>query len=199
MKAIRIIAVVLLVLVITVLTVSYFFKHHIRYLYSQNAKSAPYDVVIIPGLPYDAPVPNGLFKARMLWSKSLFDKGMVKNIIYSGSAVHTPYVEGEVMKAISARMSIPSQHTFAETRALHSTENIDYGLQLADSLGFKKVAVATDPFQTFFLERHVKKNHLPVALLPFDLDSFKAYEHLFLPFYDARGVQIPNFVPLKER
>lgn len=168
-------------------------------MYTQNAMSAPYDAVIIPGLPYDAPVPNGLFKARMLWSKSLFEKGIVRNIIYSGSAVHTPYIEGEVMKAISARLGIPAQHTFAETRALHTTENVDYGLQLADSLGFKKVAVATDPFQTFFLERHVKKNHLPLALLPFDLDSFKAYERLSLPFYDARKVQIPNFVPLKER
>jgi vancomycin permeability regulator SanA len=198
-KALRIVAIVLLVLVIAVLTVSYFFKQHIGHLYAQNAVAAPYDVVIIPGLPYDAPVPNGLFKARMLWSKNLFDKGIVKNIIYSGSAVHTPYIEGKVMKAISARMGIPAQHTFAETRALHTTENVDYCLQLADSLGFKKVAVATDPFQTFFLERHVKKNHLPVALLPFHLDSFKAYERLALPFYDARKVQIPNFVPLKER
>ncbi len=195
----RIVVIVLFVVGITVVVVSYFFKQHIRYLYTQNAMSAPYDAVIIPGLPYDTPVPNNLFKARMLWSKNLFDKGIVENIIYSGSAVHTPYTEAEIMKAISALMGIPAQHTFAETRALHTTENVDYGLLLADSLGFKKVAVATDPFQTFFLERHVKKNHLPVALLPFDLDSFKAYERLSLPFYDARKVQIPNFVPLKER
>ena len=189
----------MVVLAATAAVVTFLFKRHITQLYLENAALAPYDVVIIPGLPYDAPVPNGLFKARMLWSKNLFDKGIVKNIIYSGSAVHTPYVEGEVMKAISARMGITAQHTFAETKALHTTENVDYGIKLADSLGFKRVAVATDPFQTFFLERHIKRNHLPVALLPFHLDSFKAYERLSLPFYDARKVQIPNFVPLRER
>jgi vancomycin permeability regulator SanA len=198
-KALRIVVFVLFVLGITVVVVSYFFKFHIRHLYTESAARAPYDVVIIPGLPFDTPVPNNLFKARMLWSKSLYDNGVVTHIIYSGSAVHTPFVEGQIMKSIAEQMGIPPQVVFAETKALHTTENIRYGLQLADSLGFKKVAVATDPFQALFLERYIKKNHLPVALLPFDLDSFQAYERLSLPFYDARSAQIPNFVPLKQR
>jgi vancomycin permeability regulator SanA len=198
-KALRIIATVLLVLVIAVLTVSYFFKQHIAYLYAQNAVGAPYDVVIIPGLPYDAPVPNGLFKARMLWSKSLFDNGTVKHIIYSGSAVHTPYVEGEVMKSIALQMGLPAQVLFAETKALHTTENISYCLQLADSLGFKKIAVATDPFQALFLERHISKSKLPVAILPFPLDSFKAFEKRPWPDFNAENALVKDFVPLKER
>lgn len=199
MKALRIIAVVLFIFVITVLTVSYFFKQHICQLYSQNVSNAPYDVVIIPGLPYDTPSPNNLFKARMFWSKSLYDNGTVKHIIYSGSAVHTPFVEGEVMRRIALQMGLPSNVVFAETKALHTTENISYCLQLADSLGFKKVAVATDPFQSLFLERHISKNNLPLAILPFSLDSFKAFDKRQWPDFDAEKALVKGFVPLKER
>lgn len=135
----------------------------------------------------------------MLWSKSLFDKGLAKNIIYSGSAVHTPYVEGEIMKAIALQMGLPVSNVYAEVNAQHTTENVDYGLQLAHSLGFQKIAVASDPFQTIFLKQHIAKHQLPVALLPFDLDSFTAFKKYSFPHIDYRQFLIQHFVPLKER
>lgn len=164
-----------------------------------NASKAPFDAVIIPGLPFDTPTPNNLFKARMVWSKSLFDKGLVKNVIYSGSAVHTPYVEGEIMKAIALQMGLPAANVYAEVNAQHTTENVDYGLQLARSLGFQKVAVASDPFQTIFLKHHIAQHQLPVALLPFALDSFSAFKKYSFPLIDYRQFLVQNFVPLKER
>lgn len=198
-KFLRILIVVIVLLAATAAVVTFLFKRHITNLYIENTARAPYDVVIIPGLPYDTPTPNNLFKARMFWSKSLYDNGTVKHIIYSGSAVHTPFVEGEVMKGIALQMGLPADVVFAETKALHTTENISYCLQLADSLGLKKVAVATDPFQSLFLERHLSKNKLPVAILPFPLDSFKAFEKRQWPDFDAEKALVKGFVPLKER
>lgn len=199
MKKLKWVLGVVVVLLVLGFTLTQYFKYSIRQLYTVNAAAAPYDVVIIPGLPFDTPTPNNLFKARMLWSKDLYDKGLVKNIIYSGAAVHTPYIEGEVMKEISMLLGIPAEHTFAETKAEHTVNNIEEGLKLARQMGFSKVAVATDPFQTAFLKRHIDKNKLPIALLPFDLDSFSRFEKQALPHFNSERAFVKDFVPLKER
>src|SRR6476620_7819913 len=71
---------------------------------------APYDVIIVPGVPYDAAQVSQIYKARMLWAKWLYDRKIAKNIIFSGSAVHTPYVEAQTMKIMADSMGIPSEH-----------------------------------------------------------------------------------------
>lgn len=199
MKKLKWFLLVVVLLVVAGYTATQLFKHHIRLMYTANLAGAPYDVVIIPGLPYDTPTPNNLFKARMLWAKTLYNKGVVKNIIYSGAAVHTPYVEGTVMKDISVLMGIPPQHTFAETKAEHTVNNVDEGLKLARSLGFKRIAVATDPFQTLFLRRYIKQHNLPLALLPFSLEAFVGFEKMPFPQFNAEHAFVQGFVPLKER
>jgi len=49
-----------------------------------------------------------------------------RNIIFSGSAVSSPYVEGVAMKIIADTLGI-RRPTFSETKAEHSTENAYYG------------------------------------------------------------------------
>jgi uncharacterized SAM-binding protein YcdF (DUF218 family) len=166
--------------------------------YNRYVSDVPYDVIIVPGIPYDSIKPNRILLARMHWAKHLYETGIAKNIIFSGSAVHTPFVEGKAMKMIADAMGIPPQNTFIEYHALHSTENVDYGLKLADSLGFKKVAVATDPFQSLFLSMHIKDRKLNVALLPFQLDSMKTFNRP-LPAINYAEAYVQNFVPLKNR
>ena len=125
------------------------FRVHTVNTYTENIQQAPFDAVIIPGIPYDTAAPNDMLKARMYWAKKLFQSGVAKNLIFSGDAVHTPYVEGCCMKTMADSMGLPVANTFAETKALHGTENVDYSLKLAKEKGWKKVAVATDPFRVF--------------------------------------------------
>ena len=170
--------------------------------YKENISKAPFDAIIVPGIPYDTVLTgNGaiLFKSRMLWSKDLYQSGITKNIIYSGAAVHTPYHEGEVMKMIAESLGIPAANIFVEGDALHSDENVIYGLKLALKLGFKNVAVATDPYQSLFLKKFVVKNKMEVALLPLSVDSMPIYKDIELPKVDSRKVFVENFVPLKDR
>lgn len=168
--------------------------------YNTYVSQGPYDVIIVPGLPFDTvdSKSNILFKARIFWAKYLYNKGIAKHIIFSGSAVHSPYVEGEVMKMLADSMGIPSDKTFIEDKALHSTENIDYGIQLANSLGFHKIAVASDPFQCLFLQKYITSKNYSVGILPFNLDSMKSYNRP-LPRIDVEKAFVRNFVPLDER
>jgi hypothetical protein len=198
MRFLKYLLVTVIVLGVLAWLVHYRFKSHTNDTYAISLKHAPYDVIIIPGSPYDSLEPNYMLKVRMHWAKYLFDKGITRNIIFSGAAVHTPFVEGICMKAIADSMGIPLQFTFAETKALHGIENISLGLEMAKNLGFKKTAVATDPFQSYFLSNKVEVTNPSLAFLPLSVDSMEAYDRA-LPRINAKSAFVENFVRLKER
>src|SRR6476620_3127941 len=112
---------------------------------------APYDVIIVPGYPYEENPKMPLLTCRMNWAKELYDKGIAKNIIFSGGAIHTAYIEAKVMRIISDSFHIPQNHVFIEDKAPHSFQNLTYSVKLAKQLGFKTFAVATDPWQFSYM------------------------------------------------
>ncbi|MES2621311.1 MAG: YdcF family protein [Bacteroidota bacterium] len=166
--------------------------------YQTYIKAAPYDAIIIPGIPYDSGKSHVMLKVRMYWAKQLFEKGITKNIIFSGAAVHSPYIEGHYMKILADSLGIPSNHTFVEPTALHGTENAANGFIMAQQMGFKKIALATDPFQSIFLESYEGVNVKGLAYLPFPVDSMPAFTK-DLPAINPAEAFVPDFVPLKSR
>ena len=128
----------------------------------------PFDVIIVPGAPYGDSKMKIVLKSRILWAKYLYDRNVTKNIIFSGAAVYTPYVESKVMKIYADSLGLPSKHTFTETRAEHTTENIYFSVMMAKEMGFEKIAVATDPYQAVILNRFIKKNCPEVKMLVID-------------------------------
>lgn len=173
--------------------------HHTMATYHKHVLHAPFDVVIVPGLPHDTNRLNPLLKARMLWAKELYENGTARHIIFSGSAVHTPFIEGMVMKIMADSIGIPTQHTFIEDKALHSHENIAYGVKKALGMGFKNIAIATDPIQSFMARRYIRLYHSQVSLLPFSVTAMPVYYRAEFPKVDACDAYVENFVPLKER
>lgn len=190
------------VLLIIIGAIFYISSCHIKRdtirIYSTNVKRAPFDAVIVPGIPYSKENPEYMMPVRLRWAMELYKKGIAKNIIFSGSAVHSPYVEGLYMKIMADSLGVPSSHTFAEEKALHSIENISYGLVLADSLGFHKVAIATDPFQSIFLSSTYSKINPALAFLPLDVDSMKSFSRP-LPSVNVNAAFVHNFIPLEKR
>lgn len=102
------------------------------------------------------------------------------------------------MKLIADAMGVPAEHTFAETQAEHSKENVYYGWLMAQKLGFKSVALASDPYQVFFLEGFVETNLPEMGLLPIPVDSLKKF-YLPVPRIDASPAFVENFIPLNKR
>ena len=167
------------------------------YLHSENNKT--FDAIVVPGIPYDGNSWDSLMKARVLWSYSLYKNGIARNIIYSGDAVYSPYRESSVMGKYAQELGIPKENIFYDTLAQHSTENVYYSYLLAKQLGFKTIALATDPFQAFMLRGYSKKRFgTPVYHLPFVIDTIKAYSHL-KPVIDATDLKVENFVPITEQ
>ena len=153
----------------------------------------PVDAIVVPGVQYNGLKWNTVMKWRMYWSVYLYKKGLAKNIIYSGSAVYSPYNEATIMALYAEKMGIPSEHIFIETKAEHSTENLYIGYQLAKEKGFQNIAFATDPFQSNMITPYIEKFNLDVSLVPvaipilykvemqdFEIESSKAYQLNFI-------------------
>ncbi len=170
-----------------------------RRIYNTHITRAPYDALIVPGMPYDSlKQVNSGFNARIVWAKKLYDRGIVKNVIFSGTACYTPYVEAEIMKQTAIAMGMPAEHIYTESKAEHTKENAYYGWLLAKKLGFEKVAFASDPYQSFFVEGFIQANTPEMGILPIDVDSLKKY-YVPLPSIDAGKAFVKDFIPLNKR
>ncbi len=165
----------------------------------ENVESQmPFDAIIVPGVPFDTAW-SDIMRARVLWSYHLYNRGYAKNIIYTGSAVYSPYVESRIMAEYAKKLGIPENNIFTEERAEHSTENVFYSYYMAKDLGFQNIAVATDPFQTKMVKSFAKKKKLDVAYVPAIFDTIHAYYDDVQVSIDPTWAEVENFVSLPDR
>ncbi|MFT3747806.1 MAG: YdcF family protein [Agriterribacter sp.] len=172
-----------------------------RRLLKEAEANAPYDAIVVPGIKFENNRWDTVMKGRVYWSKFLFDKGIAKNIIYSGAAVYTPYYEAEIMAMYAEAIGIPKANIYTETKAEHSTENIYYGYKKALQLGFKKVALASDPFQTKMLRKFIRKKvSKDVAVIPFVIDTLKMLQPAMItPSIPYEKAFKQDFISIKKR
>jgi hypothetical protein len=174
------------------------FTHYAKKSFDNARKEKPFDVVIVPGVPYEGPNTTGVMKMRLFWAKHLYDSGITNHIIFSGSSVYSPYVEGIVLKIMADSLGIPSDRTFSETKAEHSTENVYYGWKMAKEMGFTKIAVATDPFQAGMLKSFIRRYCPGMKSVPIIFDAMNIDEKQ-LPLIDPSSAHVDNFISITER
>jgi uncharacterized SAM-binding protein YcdF (DUF218 family) len=167
----------------------------------KEAEQSPYDIVVVPGVPFENNLWSRTMKGRVYWAKHLFDKGITKNIMFSGSAVYSPYYEGKIMALYAEAIGIPKANIFTETKAEHSTENIYYSYKKAKKLGFERIGLASDPFQTKMLRKFTRKKVNPnVGLVPMVVDTLKVIEPSMTdPSIDYQQAFEKDFIPLTKR
>lgn len=158
-------------------------------------------MIAVPGVPFTEDGWDSTMKARVYWAKHLYDKGIAKNIMFSGSAVGSPYFEGEIMALYAKALGIPEKKIYTETKAEHSTENLYYVYLKSKKLGFKHIALATDPFQAKQLKRFAKKKISPdVGIIPIVFDTLRKMQPFMIsPKIDYQKAYKSNFVPLSQR
>lgn len=169
--------------------------------YFKNATKQSYEMIAVPGVPFTETGWDSTMKARIYWAKYLYEKGIAKNVMFSGSAVSTPYYEGEIMALYAIAIGIPKEHVFSESKAEHSTENLYYSYLKAKKLGFTHIALATDPYQAKQLRRFAKiKISKDVGIIPIVFDTLRAIQPFMInPVIDYQQAYKKDFVALKSR
>jgi len=168
-------------------------------MYRHAQSTAPYDVVIVPGLPYNSGDISAGMKLRILWSYHLYRTGMTKKVMYSGSAVYSPYVEARIMAEYGKALGIPTEDILMEERAEHSTENLFFGYRMAKNLGYQKIALASDPFQSSMLRSFARSRDMDVDFIPAIYDTLNAYWAVASLNIDPEVARVDSFVALPER
>lgn len=180
------------------LTGCVFFHPSPQKLYRQALAKKPFDVIIVPGCPFDSVKWSYAMEGRVAWAVYLYNKGITKNIIFSGAATYTPYVEARIMALYAEKLGVPAEHIFIEDQAKHSTENVYYGYHIAKKNGFGKMAIATDPFQSVLLMRFSKRRFkLPIQHIPIVADSLRNF-HYETPQIDPRSAWQSDFHSILE-
>ena len=140
-----------------------------RYEYANEVK--PFDVLVVPGTPYYQEGMTETMLYRLLWAEHLYKNGFAKNIIFSGAAVYTPFVEGCIMKQYAMQLGIPENKIIVEPKAETSVDNIYYANLQARELELKDLLVATDTYQSLRYARFQKKTNIQFNMTPMQLDS----------------------------
>lgn len=163
-------------------------------LYNRALQNAPYDVIIVPGVPFDGKSWSGTMKGRVLWAQYLIRNGVAKNVIFSGGAVYSPYVEAKIMALYAEALGISRENIYIEDKAEHSTENVYNSYQLAKKLGFQKIALASDPFQSNLLMRFTKRRFkLPIDHIPFMIPILAEIDDIDPPPIVPDSAKVENF------
>jgi len=171
--------------------------------YAAAQANEPYDAVIVPGVPFNGTVWDSTMKLRVHWAAHLYGVGITRNIIFSGGAVYTPYVEADIMSLYAQALGVPKEHCFTDPLAEHSTENLFYGWKKAKELGFTRIALATDVFQSRMTKTFGKKMRrklgAEVDMVPVVWDTRKGNLGLSTPTIDPTMAHVDSFVSILER
>ena len=197
-KSIKYGSYILLLIVLSITAHSYYYYLRVPASIYNEVKNKQYDVIIVPGVPYDKGNWSLFLKWRIHWSTFLYQQGIAQNIIYSGSAVHTEYIEANIMRRFGTQLGVPANRIFTETKAEHSSENLYYSYLLAKEKGFTKIALATDPFQSDLMDNFIEKYRLKIDLIPI-VYSIADSINMIEPKIDFDSEFIDNFIPLSER
>lgn len=167
--------------------------------FTKALNSEPYDALIVPGFPHLKDSMTTIVQNRVCWAWYLYSKGIVKNVIFSGGAVYTPYREAEIMSMYAIQLGIPAEHVFTEVQAEHSTENLYYSYEIAKEKGFTRVAVGTESAQSSFM--YSINNHrfmIPVDFIPIVYDSLKCIGKS-KPDIDQDSAFVKDFISIIDR
>ncbi len=158
-------------------------------------------MIVVPGFPLEDGKWSATMKDRVFWSKFLYEKGIARNVMYSGSAVYSPYREAEIMAMYGEKLGIPKENIYTEIKAEHSTENIYYSFKKAKKLGFSTIALASDPFQTKMLRRFTRKIvSKDVAFIPIVYDTIQPLDAgIPDPVIDFEKAYVNDFKSITEK
>ncbi len=186
------------IIVMVLLNSCTFFRPLPGKLYKRALKNKPYDVVIVPGTPYNGKDWDTKMKGRVIWANYLIQNGFANKVIFSGGAVYTEYTEAKIMALYAETLGTPKESILIEDKAQHSTENIYNSYVMAKKLGYTKIAVASDPYQSNLLMRFTRRRFkLPIAHIPFKISILKEIDDVH-PTIDPSSAKVENFKPITE-
>jgi len=167
----------------------------------ESTETEKFDVIIVPGIPFKEEGWGWIMQTRIYWAKILYDRGIARKIMFSGGAIYTPYCEAIIMSLYAEKIGIPSEDILLETEAEHGVENVYFSYLKARALGYQKIALATDPFQCWYLKNFIRKKvDKNIVLIPIKYRELKSSNsQMGNPTIDYKKAYTAQFMSILER
>ena len=100
------------------------------------------DVGLVLGCPAEA---DGTLspceQCRVDAAVKAYESGLVRNLLFSGGAAHSPHVEADVMADAAIAKGVPAERVVRERRALTTWQNLRFSLAEMKRRGFRTALV----------------------------------------------------------
>ena len=104
------------------------------------------DVIVVLGCSANKDgTPGSMMRARVLSAVKLFKEGWAPQIMFTGSAAHTQFVEANVMAGLAKSEGVPADKIILETKARNTAENAFFSYQLMKERGLNSAVIVTSP------------------------------------------------------
>ena len=135
--------------------------------FGQRERAGASDVGVVLGarvLP--GGVPSGALQARTEQAVALYQRGLVRRLLFSGGVGVNPPSEASVMRALAVRLGVPEEACVLE-EASHSTEqNARFSAELLRALGARSVVVVSDPYHLLRARQYFRLQGFEVGTSP---------------------------------
>jgi uncharacterized SAM-binding protein YcdF (DUF218 family) len=135
--------------------------------FGQRERAGASDVGVVLGarvLP--GGVPSGALQARTEQAVSLYQRGLVRRLVFSGGVGVNPPSEASVMRALAVRLGVPEEACTLEEES-HSTEqNARFSAERLRALGARSVVVVSDPYHLLRARQYFRLQGFEVGTSP---------------------------------
>ncbi len=105
-------------------------------------RAARYDAALVLGCPAQPDgSPSLCERCRVKSAVRLYHRGVVRQLVFSGGAAHSPYVEAEVMGDLAVKRGVPPADVLREGRALTTWQNVRFAKALLEDRGAKTTLI----------------------------------------------------------
>lgn len=111
-------------------------------------------------------VPSGALQARTEQAVALYQRGLVRRLLFSGGVGVNPPSEASVMRALAVRLGVPEEACVLEEASHSTAQNARFSAELLRALGARRVVVVSDPYHLLRARQYFRLQGFEVGTSP---------------------------------
>jgi uncharacterized SAM-binding protein YcdF (DUF218 family) len=144
--------------------------------YSDGAHDHRADAAIVLGAAVWKDQPSPVFKERINHAIGLYEKGLVKKIIFTGARdSRNEAPASEVARRYALARRVPSRDILVETRSRTTLENLRYASRLGDAHRMKSYLIVSDPLHMKRAMLMAGDLHIPAHQAPTPTTRYRSW------------------------
>jgi uncharacterized SAM-binding protein YcdF (DUF218 family) len=116
-------------------------------------------------------VPSGALLARVEKAVSLYQRGLVPRLLFSGGTGLHPPSEAQVMRAWAVRLGVPEEACLLEEQSHSTAQNARFSAEVLQRLGAGRVVLISDGYHLLRARQYFRLQGWEVATSPASTDE----------------------------